>query len=168
MKILFVLRHGKAEGHSGAGDFARKLTLAGEADAAQAGNSIAENTRVLAGDEAVSTALLVSSDALRASSTAQIVANAFVPTSTVLYDHGIYDASAGDLLDIVRSIPNQEDIAVVVGHNPGLEDLISTLSDDMSRTVGLSPASYAQMELDVDSWVDVNPGCGQIVFIFVP
>jgi len=159
MKTLFVLRHGKAEAHSGGGDFARKLTDRGEADAAKAGKYIAGITST--------PPWIVTSDAGRALSTARIVAGV-VGVGKVDVDHDIYEASVDDLCHVVQRIPDTEHAAVIVGHNPGLEGLVYFLVDDPTTVVGLGTANVAQVELAVDRWDDVASGCGRVVSTYSP
>jgi len=159
MKTLFVLRHGKAEAHSAGGDFARKLTDRGEADAAKAGKQIA--TIVL------KQPWIVTSDAARALSTAQIVAGV-VGVGKVDVDHGIYEASVDDLVQVVKRLLDTEQAAVIVGHNPGLEGLVYFFVDDPSTVVGLGTANVVQVDLNVDRWDDVYSGCGRIISTYSP
>src|SRR5450755_2979071 len=103
MKTVFVLRHGKAEAHSGGGDFARKLTDRGEADAAKAGKHIVG---------VVSTPpWIVTSDAVRALSTAHIVAGVTGFAHNIDIDHDIYEASVDDLWHAIQRIPDSEQAA---------------------------------------------------------
>ena len=159
MKTVFVLRHGKAEGHSAGGDFARKLTDRGEVDAAKAGKHIAGII--------LSPSWIVTSDAARAMSTARIVAKV-MGVEEVDVDHDIYEASVNDLVQVVHRMPEAEQTAVIVGHNPGLEGLIYFLADDPSKIVGLGTACVAQLELAVDRWGDVHSGCGRVVSTYSP
>jgi len=160
MKTLFVLRHGKAEHHSPHGDFGRKLTDRGEADAEKAGNHIAKHLQ--------HKPWIVTSDAARALSTAKIAANAMDFKGEIDIDHAIYEASVDDLFDVVRNIPEAEAVAVIVGHNPGLDGLVYRLAKDKSTAVGLGTANVAHVEIDVDAWHDIDEDTGTIISRFEP
>src|SRR3546814_2686746 len=76
----------------------------------------------------------------------------------------IYLASSATLMDVLRDIPEDKSDLLMLGHNPGLEDLILPLvSDDgTSRLrdeveVKFPTASLAVIEIDVEKWNDVGP-----------
>lgn len=55
-----------------------------------------------------------------------------------------YAATAGTLLDLVRNLPDDLGKVVLVGHNPGLEDLVETLT---GRWVLMKTSGLAVVEL---------------------
>lgn len=144
MKQLIVLRHGKAEERSPEGDFGRRLTERGERDAASAGKQIRSI--------AVMADVIVASDAARALGTARIVARELGDETAFVTNHGIYEASVRDLMGIVCGLDDRAEVAVIVGHNPGLEELVLTLCSETGDDFRLSPASFAVLEFDVSSW----------------
>ena len=71
----------------------------------------------------------------------------------------------------------EEDIAsiLMVGHNPGLEDLIFDLvpdapGDSLRDMVEekFPTAAYAVLELDIDAWANAAPGCGRLIHLIRP
>jgi hypothetical protein len=60
-------------------------------------------------------------------------------------DENAYAASVGGLLDIIRSLDDELDTVVLVGHNPGLEGLAETLIGDW---VHLPTSALAVIELN--------------------
>lgn len=159
-KTLILLRHGKAEGHSADGDFARELTHRGEEDAEKAGKHIFK--------EIATPDLIMTSDAARAQSTAKIAAKAARYAGKLVLEHGIYEASTSDLAAIVRGLPSTAASAVIVGHNPGLEELVHLLADDWTHAPGLGTACFTRLEFDVDEWSAVEDGAGRIAGVFAP
>jgi phosphohistidine phosphatase len=102
--------------------------------------------------------LVVCSTAARARATADPVIAAL--GCPVLYVFEVYDAGAGQLLDVLRSLPDEVGSAMLVGHNPGLEQLTAELCGSSPRypTGGLGT-----IELDVAHWADVRRGTGTLI-----
>ncbi len=91
------------------------------------------------------------------------------------WDRRIYLASSATLADVLREQPDSVDRVLMVGHNPGLEDLIFDLVPD----AGQSPlrrlveekfptATFAVMELAINQWCDLEDGCGSLVHLVRP
>jgi phosphohistidine phosphatase len=101
--------------------------------------------------------LVVCSTAVRARATARPVVRAL--GCPVRYERALYAARGRDLLELVRALPDGVDTAMLVGHNPSLEELTATLS-------GWSPryptAALGTIELTINDWEDVGPGCGML------
>ena len=156
MKILYVVRHGNAENAS-LSDFERALTDVGVAEAKSAGDYLAA--------EPVCVERIVSSDAMRAKSTAEQIACRLGKRDRIVLDHEIYDASLRDLLNVVHSFPDTADVVVLVGHNPGLQDLINTLAPVHIRGVALSTGTVAKIRLEIGAWAEARKGCGVLDFL---
>jgi phosphohistidine phosphatase len=107
--------------------------------------------------------LVVCSTAVRATATAEPVIDAL--GCPVRYEEALYAARARDLLEVVTALAASVDTAMLVGHNPSLEELTATLS-------GWSPhyptAALGTLELAVDDWADVGPGCGTLTSHVTP
>jgi phosphohistidine phosphatase len=152
MQSLTLFRHAKTERDSETGrDFDRRLNERGRGDAARMGREIRHLG--LAFD------LVLSSPASRAAETADL---AGLPAQ---YDERIYDASAGKLLDLVRSIDASVGSLLMVGHNPGFEQLASTLT---GLPVDMPTGSLAEIELAIDDWEMVERGSGKLVRFVKP
>ena len=160
MRTLFVLRHGKAQPDAPCGDWARDLTDRGHRDAKTMGEVI--KSRIGQPDA------IVSSDAHRAQQTAEIAAEAIGFERPVVLEHAIYDAWLPELIEVVQSLPEGAASAVIVGHNPGFEALVVSLSGSDGAEVRLPTAGLAQLELDVARWADVGPGSGRLIGIDTP
>jgi phosphohistidine phosphatase len=146
VKTLLILRHAKSSwDDSAVDDHERPLNARGEKDAPRMGR--------LLRTERLLPELIVSSDALRARRTAEAIAA--VTNAQLLLDSRLYHASAAEVLEALLS-DVQRDVAtvMVVGHNPGLEELIAQLTGE--REV-LPTAALAQIELQVERWSDLRP-----------
>lgn len=123
MHRLYVLRHAKSSwSNSCLADHDRPLAPRGErAAAALAGHVAAIDPPP---------ALVLCSSARRAQDTLEPV-RAHLPESTaVLVEDGLYGASAREIVDRLRQVPEDTPSVLVVGHNPGLEDLVCGLGRD--------------------------------------
>ncbi len=119
-RTLILLRHAKSDWSGDEDDIARPLNKRGRRQAPDTGRWLQANT--------ASIDLAVVSPASRARTTWQLVsAELDVPPPTRIEDR-IYAASTLELLGVVRQLPDDVHIAVVVGHNPGLEDLAFLLA----------------------------------------
>ncbi len=84
------------------------------------------------------------------------------------WDRRVYLASAATLLDLVHALRGEAASALLVGHNPGLEELILELVPDVPGPrdeveVKFPTASLAELRFDVGRWEDVAPSGGELV-----
>jgi phosphohistidine phosphatase len=145
MKTLFLLRHAKAEaGSPGVEDSNRALTDSGRAQAQAVGQ--------FARQQKLNFELVLSSPALRAVQTVQLVLQAVTSSGAVRYDDRIYDASLAILVEVISAISDDIQSVLLVGHNPGLEELLRLLTDGAEH---LSTATLAQISSEVESWANI-------------
>jgi phosphohistidine phosphatase len=152
MKTLLILRHGKAEPHN-EDDKDRSLTDKGVREARQAGKKI--------GEKLAPVDLFVASDAMRAAQTARIAAEAASYMAPIDFRDEIYDASLTDLIDVIHSIPESAQTVVLVGHNPGLEELASYLTGKSYDECALSTGALVKIDLPED-WATASKGKGNL------
>lgn len=159
MRTLLVLRHGKSSWkHLGLSDHDRPLNGRGLRDAPRMG-------RLLRGADLAPDGV-VSSTAVRARATAELVAEAVGYSGNLALDRGLYLASAHDIMGVLGVIGGDASKLLVVGHNPGLEELVAVL---IGRSVALPTAALAAIRLDVDTWSDLNAGTrGRLVELWRP
>lgn len=116
MRRLYALRHAKSSWDDpGLPDRLRPLARRGRTAVA----ALARHLRA----EGVAPGLVLCSPALRARQTWEGVAPGLPAGTTVELDDALYGAGAVDLLRRLRDLPPDIDSVLVVGHNPGLEDL---------------------------------------------
>jgi phosphohistidine phosphatase len=147
MKTLLVLRHAKSSRDDRTlDDHERPLNERGQRDAPRMGEVIREHG--LAPD------VILSSDALRARQTAEAAAKAAHYAGEILLDPRLYDASPADILRVLRTVDETNASTVmIVGHNPGLEELVARLTLERQD---LPTAALAQIALPVDHWRDLT------------
>lgn len=122
-KQLWLLRHAKADtGDNRMQDIDRPLSHRGRKQATRLGEWMHEKNLM--------PALIVSSPAVRARQTTELVCQSLgVDLNHVHFDPGLYLASRHNLLEIIDRLSLPEGSVMLVGHNPGLEDLLTWLCD---------------------------------------
>jgi phosphohistidine phosphatase len=119
-RTLILLRHAKSDWSGGAADIDRPLAGRGRRQAPTAGSWLASNI------DSISLALV--SPATRAQNTWELVAAELDERPRTQIDNRLYGASGDELLTVVRDLPDDVESAILVGHNPGMEDLASLLT----------------------------------------
>ena len=152
---LLILRHGKSDWHANAGtDFERPLNKRGSKGAMRIGQWLHENA--LVPDR------ILSSPAQRARQTCLRACRGMgIPETRIEWHHDLYLADRDTLLDILSSCSNEWSRVMMVGHNPGLEDLVWYLGGDEVRVPDdskvLPTATVAYLEMP-DNWADLARG----------
>jgi phosphohistidine phosphatase len=158
MKNLLLLRHAKSDWDDPSlRDFDRPLAARGERDAPKIGKALRK--RGPAPD------LIMSSPAARAKQTVEAVAKAARFELEIKFNQAIYDASSPELLQLIRSLPDDSSCVLLVGHNPGFEDLVGRLSGSHER---MPTAALACIQFQIDKWEDVDDGKGKLAWLLTP
>jgi len=160
MKHLILIRHAKSSwDNPGSSDFDRVLNKRGERDAPVMGERLA----ALDLDPDV----IFSSPAVRAITTAKVVAEKIgYPEEKILTSSDIYDAETQDLFAVLSRFKDEWNRVIVFGHNPGFTDLANVLGNGSISNV--PTCGVVTLELGIESWEDVRPGCGTIVSFDFP
>jgi phosphohistidine phosphatase len=162
MKRLTLLRHAKS-GDDGtvARDFDRPLNAKGR----RAARAIGRHMR----DQQLHFDAVLASPATRVAETLEEVEAGYGGTLSPHWERRIYLATTDELLDLVHEAPDSADSLLLVGHNPGLEQLVLRLVPhgvDGARgqiEVKYPTASLAEMTFAVDHWRDVEEGGGDLI-----
>jgi phosphohistidine phosphatase len=150
MKTLSILRHAKSSWRDESlDDHDRPLNKRGTRDAPRMGELIREQGLV--------PDTILSSTARRARDTALAVAAAAGFPDDVRFTRQLYGAGPGAYLAALRELPAACGHAMVVGHNPGLEELLALVTGEPHA---LPTAGLAVVELPIDSWSDLDPPPG--------
>ena len=160
VKTLTLLRHAKSGWDDPvARDFDRPLNPKGKRAAATMGRHLRREG--LPFDHAVA------SPALRVVETIAEFEGGFGTRLEPAWDRRVYLASPATLLDIVRETPSEAARLLLVGHNPGLEELVLLLAgaDELRDRVEekYPTASVAEIAFEVEQWADVAAGAGRLV-----
>ena len=164
MKRLFLLRHAKSAWDDPAlRDRDRPL--------APRGRKAAKRVARWAKKHAVNPQLVVCSSAVRAQQTLQRVLPA-LGEPEVWVEVTLYAAGAETLLARIRTLPDEVDEVMLVGHNPGLMEVLLLLAapGKLRERAGVNvPAgALAELEADVVHWADVAPGEARLTEFVVP
>jgi phosphohistidine phosphatase len=163
MKLLTIVRHAKAvPGTANQPDFDRPLAEKGYKQIGRVAPAI--RACPLAPDR------IVSSPALRAAHTAERLAEAIGFAGEIAFEPHIYEAAPLTLLEILRQQPAPAQHVALVGHNPGLEMLVSGLcsGDDARLNVHLTTAGVAHIELEIAHWRQARWGAGILRLLLAP
>jgi len=146
MKTLLVLRHAKSSWDDPAlDDHERPLNTRGRRDGPRMG--------VLVREYGLLPDVIISSDALRARLTAEAVTEAARYGGEILLDPRLYLAGPADILSLLPGVRENAETVMIVGHNPGLEQLVEQLT---GRRHDLPTAALAQIRLPIDHWRDLT------------
>lgn len=156
MKRLILLRHAKSDWDADySSDRERPLSKRGRGAAATMGrllSAIGQEPEVV-----------ISSSALRARTTAELAAKAGGWSTPIDVAEGLYGASAGEVIEVVRSIDNSIDRAMIVGHEPAWSTVVAVITGGSVRMATATAAG-----VDLASWSSCRPGSGEIAFVLPP
>ena len=159
MKILFLLRHAKSSWKdSGIPDHDRPLKKRGKRDAPRMGELMVK--------EELFPDLIISSSAKRACKTTELLVEEAGFDCEIVYERDLYAAWPDAYIETLNVLPDQYERVMVVGHNPGLEDLLEMLTDEFER---MPTAALAVISLPITSWRELSSETrGELVRIYRP
>jgi phosphohistidine phosphatase len=145
MKTLILVRHAKSSWKDRTlSDRERPLNKRGKHDAPVMGKRIAE--------AGIRPSLIVSSPAVRAWTTAKVVAQTIgYPLEFLQREDGLYLASLDSWLDVVAAQDNGFNSLMLFGHNPGLTDFANYLSPGLTHNV--PTAGVVCVNIDSEDWL---------------
>lgn len=126
MKTLWLLRHAKAAGEDPEGDHARPLTGRGE-------RAMTELAGWAKG-ASFAPQLVLCSTALRTRQSLALLLPGFARPPEILYEDALYLAPVRRLLNRLRKLPDATARVLLVGHNPGLQELALLLAERSADT----------------------------------
>jgi phosphohistidine phosphatase len=161
VKRLTVVRHAKSSSHDDTlADHERPLAERGERDAPRMG----ERLRVR-GEYPDS---ILTSSAKRALATAELIARAIgYPPQALRIEPALYLADAQTILDVVGSQDDVLDHLMIVGHNPGLTDLIDLLVPDL-RLDNLPTSGIVAIDSTARRWAELGSPNASVAYVDYP
>jgi phosphohistidine phosphatase len=136
VSTLIVLRHGKSDWSGGGPDQERPLAPRGRRQVPHAGRWLADHVGVID--------LAVVSPAERTRETWRLAAAELAVPPPVQEDDRVYAGSARSLIGVLHELPGEVATVVLVGHNPGVEDLVASL---IGRWVPMPTSALAVIDL---------------------
>ena len=164
-RCLLLLRHGKSAWPDGVEDFERPLTERGQETALRLGAFLAEERLV--------PDLALVSPARRTRETWSLVERA-LGERPMRAEPRIYEAPDSRLLAVVREVGPEIGTLLMIGHNPGLQDLLRSLTAPSDRYAHARvvdkypPAGLAVLDLPVTTWREVSPRSGHLERFVTP
>jgi phosphohistidine phosphatase len=156
MKKLLLIRHAKATHETGYVDFERPLKQSGMQDALFMANVLQKRSMI--------PEIIVTSPALRTLSTAQIFAEHLrLPAADT--DQKIYEASEQTLVKVINNLPNEHDFIGLVGHNPGISQILHYLTGQFRD---VPTCAMALISFDNDNWRSISSEDGHLSFYDSP
>lgn len=159
MKTLLVLRHAKSSWDNVMlTDYERPLNKRGKIDAPRMGKLLREQDLV--------PDLIITSSAERALATAEAVALASGYEQEIRVTRSFYHADPEAYIDALRQLDDSLGRVMVVGHNPGMEELVEELTDSWEA---FPTAALAQIALPIAHWRELEDGVtGDLVNLWRP
>ncbi len=158
MKTLYILRHAKSDWNDAAlSDFERPLNERGRKTAPLMGNVMKKRS--------FNPQTIISSPAVRAKQTAELIKENAELKSEINFDSRIYEAHPQTLLEIVSEIDDVYDSALIVGHNPGFENLVRILTGEIQP---MPTAALAIVDLEIGNWNQIFSAVGTLREIVRP
>jgi len=159
---LILLRHAKSDWPD-VPDRDRPLAKRGRRDAPVIGRWLREHGYI--------PDVVVCSAARRTRQTWDLVAKELGGSPSVRFEPRAYGASALTLLYLIRELPAGSRAALLIGHNPGIEELASSLVEpqDGAGEAGLTfpTAAVAVVEFG-GAWADLAPAGGRLLAFTTP
>ncbi len=161
MKRLTLFRHAKSSWTDPSSiDHDRGLSGRGKRDAPRMGERMAARK--------VSPSVIISSSAVRARRTAKIVAEALkYPVESLQLEKALYLATAEQILELICSQEDNLFDLMVVGHNPGLTDLVNELLPALSMD-NLPTSGVVAMAFETKEWSQITEVDAELLFYDYP
>ncbi len=160
MKHLYLMRHAKSShADKSLNDHARPLNDRGRNDAALMGRILKE--------KGVDPGVIISSSARRAKMTAELLAAELnYAVEAIEIEDKIYENDPDVLMAIIRSLPDNYNGVMLIGHNPSFHELIEQLSANMYHKV--PTAAVAALQFDANAWRDVADTRSRLLWLEYP
>jgi phosphohistidine phosphatase len=158
MKTLYLLRHAKSSWKDETlSDVERPLNDRGR-KASKAIGGFLKNENIVPD-------LVLSSPAVRARQTTDIVMEAAKLESDLRFDERIYEASAQRLMEVLKQIDRSKKAVLLVGHNPGLEDFLELLTGNVET---MPTGTLSKVVLTASNWTAIEGKAGKLAWIVTP
>lgn len=146
VKRLLILRHAKSSwADSSLDDWQRPLNDRGRRDAPRAGEWLRARSSV--------PDCIVTSDAVRARTTALAVAAAAGYSGEIAIEPSLYHAAIPAIVAVLNSVADEVRTVLIVGHNPGLEQFVEQLTGESHD---LPTTALVELEVPIERWRELD------------
>ncbi len=158
MKTLIIIRHSKSSWKDNSlSDFDRPLNKRGIKDAKKMSFELSEKIKKVD--------LLLSSSSKRTTQTSNYFLDSINVRSNI-FSENLYHSSSDLIFDYVLKINNKYNKAIIVGHNPGLTNIINKLTN--LKLDNLPTSGIVIIVFDVDNWKKINYKSGLVEWMKFP
>lgn len=153
MKKLYIVRHAKSSWEDfQINDFDRPLNTRGLNDAQMMGKKFKELGFI--------SQFIISSSANRALTTARILSdNMAINAAKIIESKDLYLAEPSSMIKLINESKNEINSLMLVGHNPGMTQLINYLTGE--NLYNLPTCALSGIQFDVDDWKALSVGLGK-------
>ena len=149
MKTLYLVRHAKSSWKDDVEDHKRPLKERGESD----GRLVSKK----ASTEMEAPQKIISSDAVRALTTAEFFKDAWnIDKAHFEMNHELYDFSGQNVIRVIKSLDNELDRVMIVGHNHAFTSIVNMFGNRYIDNV--PTCGFVMLEFDEDNWSDITTG----------
>ncbi len=148
MKLLYILRHAKSDWVDfSVSDFDRTLSERGERDVPKMGDFLAKKGTLL--DR------IISSSAVRAKTTAlKIAPYVKYSVENIIFEQVLYLAEQNTIKYLIQNQPDEVKKLMIVGHNPGLTDIVNTLIS--TKIDEIPTAGIVALRFSTEKWSEIS------------
>ena len=159
-KKLLLIRHAKSDWSTpNCSDFNRPLNERGKENAYKMANRLKL--------KGITPTLIISSPALRAVSTANLIVKEWdISEKVIKLNKSIYEASCDRLLKIINNFENENDFVTLFGHNNGITDLAVYLTD--ADIFNIPTCGMVMISFPFEDWKMVSKNTGEVEFYDYP
>lgn len=159
MKTLYIMRHGKAEDGFEKADYKRKLIAKG----IKRSNRIAQKLL----DKKIKPDLIICSYSARTKETAELMAEILkIPINEIIESKEFYLAPIVVMMETFYTIDDNISSVLVVGHNPGVSELVTSITGKLIDW--LPTSALVAIEIDTDKWNEISLAPAKISFSLFP
>lgn len=149
MKTLYLVRHAKSSWEHDVDDHKRPLKARGESDGKLVSNKV--KTEIKPPQK------IISSDATRALTTAHFFKDALnIADADFETNHDLYDFSGQNVMRIIKSLDNNVDRVMIVGHNHAFTSVVNMLGNQHIDNV--PTCGFVMLVFDEKKWSDITTG----------
>jgi phosphohistidine phosphatase len=159
MKTIVIARHAKSDWALGLPDHERPLNGRGKKDAPRMGQALTEL--------GYKPDMIISSTAVRARTTAEVVAHTIEHHPSIVLEADIYEFGHGAIVGILQRLPDAINNVMVFGHNPTLEQLVVYLLQ-MQSTIMIPTSGMVCLSTNARSWSELRPGEVTLQWFLIP
>jgi phosphohistidine phosphatase len=164
VKTILLMRHSKSDWEEGISDFDRPLGERGRNDSPFMGKFLLKCGKI--------PLLIISSPAKRAMETAELLAKSCRYKKKIEFNESIYENSPGEIIKILQKIDDGIDTAMVIGHNPSIEEATKKLCfreiKAIENGIKFPTSAVVCLEVEIESWSELYPGNCTIAWFVTP